>query len=197
MKKWLFLIAFVSSLKVVSHADIVKSSNEEPFSLRYSTTGISASTSTILVDLSNTTNFPHKNTGGINLVALRLAISKVAASSGTVQIGVLYRVNASTGDVQWIYSYDLSKSAAGTEIVDQLELNGFFKRLRVDGNGNFPYFIGNDSSIGSTTFQTDVPLLTPYGTYVSPSRGDIVMSFTASGVNPVNITVDLLYNSER
>lgn len=196
MKKWLSLL-FLLSFPALAKADIIKSSLEEPVLVRLSTQSIVTSTNIILVDLSSTTVYPHKNTGFLNVVGIRLDVAKVAASSGTIKLGVVYRIDQSSGDVKWFYSYDFSKSAAGTEIIDRPKEDFFFYRLKVGSDNSTPYLLTNDKTEFSTNFQNDVALLTPTGSYVNTDKGDIILSFTNSGSNAMNLTIDLLYNSER
>ena len=194
MKKYFFLLVFLF-LPCISKADIMKSSKEEPVAVHYSLSNLTASTSTIVICLSSTTVFPHKSIGAINISALRLTISKVATSSGTIKLGVVYGVNDSTGDVKFFYSYDYSNSAALTEIIDKVDFNTFLLRTKVDLNGNTPYLISNDLSTANTNFQNDLNIPRPNG-IATPGKGDIVLVFTNSGAGSTNITIDLLYNSE-
>src|SRR6185436_1218852 len=61
------------------------------------------STNSILVDLSDTVNYPHKETGELNLDSIRVDIDKIAASTCTVKIGVVNYVDTSTGSVTWVW----------------------------------------------------------------------------------------------
>lgn len=159
------------------------------------------STNTILIDLSDTTNFPHKETGQINISSIRVEFDKAAASTGTIKLGVVTYVNSSTGAVTWFYGKESLFNVSNAEPTDILNQSPNFYKLKVrpngEGtNGSTPYVLSNDTSGFVTTFQTDVVLTTPTGTMAAPGLGDIVFQ-GSSGAATVVINIEVLYHSEN
>lgn len=151
------------------------------------------STAAVVVDLSDTVNWPHKQNRELSVVSLRVEVDKLAASTCTVKVGVVNFVNASTGSVTWFHVIESTVNTSNTNIQEFSLFTPNYVRLRVDSAGNAvngltPYLLSNDKTSGSTTYQTDVPLPTPAGN-AAPGRGDIVL-FVQSGVN-ASITVGL------
>lgn len=169
---------------------------EEPVVAKYSTTGLTASTHVVVIDLSDTANYPHKFTGAINVMALRISVDKIATSSGTIKIGVVSGCSVSIGTVTYFAELTYDRSAAGTEVVGNWVYNSGFVRTKVDSNEATPYIASNDRLLASTAFQTDVVLPSIPGNS-APGKGDIVLTYTASGSGATDISVEVVYNSER
>ena len=55
-----------------------------------------------LVDLSDTDNFPHRDSGYIELNSVFFAIKKQNNSDGLIQIGVITRIDATDADVIYV-----------------------------------------------------------------------------------------------
>jgi len=163
--------------------------------------GPSVSTNTILIDLNDTTNFPHKETGELNLDYIRLGIDKLAASTGTVKLGIVNMVNVTTGSVTWMWSVEFSTNASNTNIQENTNLLPVFLKCRVnpastaDIDGSTPYILSNDKTTQSTTYQTDVALPTPVGN-AFPGVGDILLQVVnKDNVSAIIVTVDAIYHS--
>jgi len=193
MKKLVFLSFFF--MAGLAYADIMKSSKEEPVAVKYSFSGLTASTHTILIDLSNTSGFPHKNTGAINIAAINVSIDKLAASSGTLKIGVANDVNISSTNISYFFEATYDRAAAGTEIWRYANAEGYLYRLRTTSSNTTPYLLTNDT-LSTTIFQLDVNNSSPTGTPVPAGRGDVLLSFTNNGPSATDISVEVLYNSE-
>lgn len=198
MKKAFFGVLCLIAFAPVIKADILRSSKEEPVALKYHINGLTTSTSTVLIDLSDTTNFPHKYTGAINIANISVQVDKLDTSSGTIKIGVVTRVDVSSADVKYFYEASYNNTVAASflnEVTRFTNTAGFFFRTKVNSANNTPYIISNDTS-NTAIFQTDVQLPSPNGN-ILPGKGDIVLSFTNNGSGATRFVIDLLYNSEN
>ena len=158
---------------------------------------VNASTAAIVVDLSDSTNWPHKKTAAVNISAISLDVDKVSTSSGTVKLGVVTFVNASTGTVKFFFTKSFNKNVAKSQY-ETIKLESGLIRAKVDSNGLLPYILTNDADTGVTTYQTDVPLPTANGTSVAPAVGDIVLKVTnADGTNAMVAVAHVQYHTER
>ena len=63
---------------------------------------VAASTAYVLVDLSDTTNFPHANTRAIVLHDLYLTGEKASTGIYDIWVGVVTEVDATNGSVDWL-----------------------------------------------------------------------------------------------
>lgn len=162
----------------------------------YSSSSLATSTSVIVVDLSDIVNFPHKQTGEVSVIGVRSDIAKATTSSGTLKIGVVTRVSATNGDISWFWVRNFNLDASSPAINEVLSLPETFYRLKVNTGGTTPYFLTNDKTTNSTTFQTDVNLPTPVGN-TAPGVGDIVAQLTNLASGSLNFTVQLLYDTSR
>lgn len=159
------------------------------------------STAAVVVHLADTTTWPHSDTGQLNVSSIRIEIDKVAASTGTVKLGVVNFVDSSTGSVTWFYSKESTTNVSNTNVKDYLSYVPNYLRLKVNPAavpstaGTTPYLLSNDTTGGSTTYQTDVKLPSPAGN-TAPGAGDIVM-FANSGSGAITVNLEIQYHAEQ
>lgn len=201
MKK-LFITLGLIFLSSVAHADLFGSVKDKSVSVVYKlAVAANASTHTILIDVSNTSSWPHKDTRQINISDIRIGVDKTAASTCTVNIGVVNFVNASTGSVTWFYSQNSERNVSNTNVNPFTNYHETFVRAKVnpsttpDQNGSTPYILSNQTLSGSTVYQLDVNLPNPASTAAAPGVGDIVMN-VANGTVALEVYVEVIYHSQ-
>jgi hypothetical protein len=207
MKKALGFLSlmFITGL---AHADLFDYVRDKAVAVHYSNSIAAAvtSTSAVLIDLSDTVNWPHKDNGAINISSIRVGFDKAAASTATVRIGVVNFVNTSTGSVTWFYKSSNDLNVSNTD-VDQFDSygEGFLRTKIVPVNvtsagvysdGKTPYIASNEITTGSTVYQTDVVLPSLLSTGSASGQGDIVIEIT-KGVVAVNLQIEIVYFSDK
>lgn len=144
---------------------------------------IVANTGFMVIDLSDIVNWPHTETGHIDLEYIHIHINPDNAFVGTVQIGFLSNVDGTDGDFHVIAAWDARRAA---ELIDDDISFSAGGRFHCEAAYHFGAIVLND-----TTWQTDVNLIGPPGGAAAyPSgNGDVVLKIirTAGTVN-----VDLL-----
>jgi len=149
----------------------------EDFSVHIDAQDTSASQAFMLVDLSDTTNWPHTNTGHFNLTYLAVNINPSVSFNGDVYFGFLSGVDSDNGDLNIMATYHLEQAADPV----QVNMSTAFNHLE----GNIDTWFG-PKSLNNTAFQTDVNLEGPDGATSYPSgNGDFVMwiDMTAGNVD--------------
>jgi len=68
-------------------------------------------TAVMLIDLSNTTQWPHTNTGHIHLEYLDIAINPDTNYRGTIELGFLTNVDGTDGDFNGIIEFDFGQKS--------------------------------------------------------------------------------------
>lgn len=166
--------------------------------IRYRFDGITVSTSAVLIDLSNTTTWPHKYTGHVVITSLRVVVDKVANSTGTLKVGLATDVNATNGDVEWFYSLDFEDNG-GTGIIDFVNYSPGAINAYADSTGATPFMLSADVTTDSTVYQTDVGLLNATGVAAAPGTGDIILrvDFTNTQSAGTDIVIEAEYYTER
>lgn len=148
--------------------------------------GISADTGLMLVDLSNTTQWPHTNTGHVHLYYLALEIDPDTNYRGNIEIGFLTNVDATNGDFNGIFEIDMTQKS--DTLVEHYDFAGH--GFDCETTHHFGQITAN-----STLFQTDVNLLGPDGDTDHPSGdGDVCILVTRTA-GTVGITVTLGYET--
>lgn len=144
--------------------------------------GINAETAFMLVDLSDTTNWPHTNTDHIELDYVDIMLDPDVSFAGDISIGFLENVDGTDGDMNIIYEWHLEKQ--GDVIVDHLQFN--LNELSLETSHWFGPTLANN-----TNFQTDVDLEGPDNNTSYPSGdGDLVLLVTrTAGAMDLSITV--------
>lgn len=205
------LIGAILSVPFVSkaHAD-----NDTESTLRdktvvvHSTITVAANTSTATLVISLSSNaavvaggWPHYDNGGIDITGIVVEMDKVAASTMTLRFGVVTFVNTSTGSVTWFYNMNQTKNASNSSSDHYFQSENAGIRCKVipvvNGTGTTPYIVSSEKTAGSTTYQTDVNLISPIG-FTAPGRGDIVLEIINNDfTQSVNVDYTILYHSHK
>lgn len=174
----------------------------------YTFTTAITSTATVLVDLSDTTLYPHKS-GTVGKAPRQLNVSSIRASwdsdasTQSLRLGVVTYISASTGSVTWFYhSSNISNAGVGVAAKDTGVTQEYFYKLRVDPlvpvsitDGSTPFLLSNAKTSGTTVYQSDVALVAPSG-FVFPNVGDIVMEVEKDSTKTVSLVVEVGYHAE-
>jgi hypothetical protein len=191
--------AFLFATKL-SHASFLDEQQDAVW-VHYKMASVAATTATVVVDLSDTANFPHKDSGFLKIVGWHVDIDQVAAGTSTVRLGVVTSINASSGTVTWFYQKSLTLNVSGTSKLDSFVLAPGEVNTKIK-SGATPYILGSDqtdlTSTDALLFQNDIPIPSARGgvNTALPAVGDIVALVVGGGANAVIPTVDLLYLSE-
>jgi len=150
---------------------------------------ISATTGVVLVDLSDTTNFPHNNTARLCITGYQITISPDNTYVGKVLIGFLENVDATNGDFKPLLCWDMDK--ATTALINQsLVLDSPLCASSTD-------FL-TPGNVDDTTWQTDTALMSPYDATAAyttvPGNGDLVMKIVRTG-GSVSVGISIKYYS--
>lgn len=157
----------------------------------------------VLVDLSDTANFPHTETGKIRVYEIDVNIERgEAAVSGEyiVYIGVITEVDATNGSTKWFIVLHEETDAESTDDAARSHYHfewreGFDLEIASDAP---VWFVSNVGHSGDTTWQTDVDLDSPIGdTSNAPGAGDLVMYVDETGgTGSISICVTVAYLTE-
>jgi hypothetical protein len=151
---------------------------------------IAATADFILIDLSDTTNYPHTLTSYIHLENIFVIVDATADADYTVQIGWVENVDATNGDFYEIYHFGGTKKLGNSFVFD------------INHAPNAPSLIstnsvGTNTSANDTAFQTDVSLgstLAPGTTNTPSGDGDMVMRVTMNA-GTIGLTVGVGYHT--
>ena len=70
---------------------------------------VAASTGYVLVDLSDTTNYPHSETNEAHLLGLTLSAETHSVGVFDIWVGVITEVDASNGTAYWLHCFHIQK----------------------------------------------------------------------------------------
>jgi len=209
MKKLLIAAGLLASFVGVSQAElgIFRGFQDKAYELHYSSAmqAATTSTTTILIDLSDTTNYPHKETGYLSIDAIIIEVDKAAATTFTAKVGVVSAVNSATGTVTWFTGSAQTLNVSNTNANVYYNFHPYIINTRVNPvapttgantpDGATPYISTNDYTRGSTVYQTDVNLPTSLDTSAAPAAGDILLEITKASA-AATFRVKVLYHSQ-
>jgi hypothetical protein len=142
-----------------------------------------------LIDISDTTNWPHTNTSEIVIEYIIIEVDPDTNFAGEVKLGFLTNVDGTNGDFNQILDIDMRRKAdLFAETID-FGSHGFHCKAA----SHFGPITAN-----STLFQTDVNLGGPDDptTTAYPSGdGDLVMIVDGDGTNFVNVSTTIGYET--
>ena len=202
MKKYLIALIMFVGLGSFARAGIFDYGVDKQSYLKYDLSVAVTSTATVLIDLSDTTNWPHNDTGYVRIGGLRIDIDKAAASTTTVKLGVVNFINPSTGSITWFYEKSNLLNVSNTEIMPMEIFFPLSIGCKVSPNngatdGDTPFIFSNDTTSGDTTYQTDVYLPSPNGN-VYPGLGDIILYVSKPGASTsATVSVEIFYYTEK
>mgnify|MGYP001592542063 CR=1 FL=1 len=148
---------------------------------------IAAATSTILVDLSDTTNFKHGNSSGVLQVSqIRMAWSTDVVATTTLKFGVIASSSASgaLADVYWFDEVSFStynSTGSGFNGRQEKVIDYGLSVMKLNISSALPTsFFTNDKNTSDSTFATTTKLSSPVGLTSAgsgslPATGDLVM----------------------
>jgi len=147
---------------------------------------VAATTGFMLIDLSDTTNWPHTDTGHIDILFMILTTDPSATFSGDIQLGFLTNVGATDGDFNEIFELHMEKKPE-PEVVE-INYGAFGVALETD------HFFGPITA-NDTIWQTDVNLQGPDGNTSFPSgNGDLVLLVTRTA-SDISVSVTIGYKT--
>ena len=171
---------------------------EDSVAFKMTLPALTAATSTVLVDLSDTTNFKHvASTGGVEVTKLSFDWSTQVVATTTIRVGVIASTTPA-GNLADIYWFDEVSFSTGSLVAstDQsgrqnkvLDYSPSILNARV-ASGVPSYFVTNQSDTSSTKYATTTKYTSPRGSFtVNPNVGDLVMEiYDQKGTATTSVT---------
>lgn len=147
---------------------------------------IAAQTAFMLIDLSDTTNWPHTDTGKIIVEYIILQVDPDNTFAGEIKLGFLSDVDTVNGDFNQILEIDFRKQA------------GLLVEVINFGSHGFDCEVAQHFGVVSadnTLFQTDVNLLGPDGATSYPSGNDDLVMLVEQTAGQVNLSLTIGYET--
>lgn len=205
MKK-LFGFLILSFMGVgICHADLFDFTKSKEFTVLFSSqssTGFSGTTTYTLIKLSDTTNWPHKDTGAIHITSIQTEMDKAAASTSTIRIGVVNYVGASTGSITWLATRRSEQNVSNTNVLFAHDYPdfGIYAKVRPSATANVdgatPGALSTEKSSGVNYILQNTNLPNIIGGSSFPAVGDILIELN-KGATVINYSVRIKYFTEK
>lgn len=150
----------------------------------------------MLVDLSDTTTFPHNETTGLVLDFVSYSILANANSDGNLDIGVVTEVDDVDGSASFVYHRDWVGESGGGAGAQIYEGGINFAPNSIDctiDNGAGTKFLSSESVAADSALQTDVALSGVASS--APGVGDLVMRVVNDDVSNALVSITVGYHS--
>ena len=163
---------------------------------------VAADTPYVLVDLSDTTNFPHGDTTELHLLGLVLQAEKASDGVYDVWVGVVTENDATDGSATWVHRFDLQHVGNATDSTDRFfaqidytlgEANPEGVNLNVT-SGALTKFASNISQANNANWQNDENRASPVGSTTKVGVGDLVVwAEEVSGTGTLDFSLSAIY----
>jgi len=177
--------------RVTSDGEVAVTSTERERnnSIHYVNLAIAADEYSILVDLSDTTNFPHDQTGRIDISLIKIEIEKSATNViGEVLIGVITRIDGTDADIDYLTGIKFLK--AGDQLI-QGNINYAPSQLKFAAGR----YLTNQTEAAVAAVNTGASLDSAFGS-ISPGLGDIVIKQAYTSGGNYDFDIEIMYHSE-
>lgn len=158
----------------------------------YKITSVSVTTYYCLVDLSNTTTWPHDSTGRIDVSGYRVEMDR-NTFNGSVAVGVVTAISGSNCTVTYFREWLVDSSTGGIYSHHEIDTPNQTKLNQSDGILT-RYFSNNAETTTSVT--TASTLASPSGSTVTPAVGDILLRISRTSGTLSQLNFKLFYHSE-
>lgn len=161
----------------------------------YSKNNIAASAWAMLIDLSDTVNWPHEPGVGIDVSYTSLQVDKATNTLGRLQVGVVTRIDGTNGDVSVFRGIIFDKDD-GAGRIDRTE-NFAPSQIRCEVvGGQTPNLLTSNRVLNDAGINTATALDSPLGTATTiPAVGDIVVRYLHTSGGQWNAAVSMLYSA--
>lgn len=146
---------------------------------------VSASQDFMVIDLSDTTNWPHSTTGHIDIAYIIINVNPTTTFSGDIELGFLTNVDGTNGDFNPIFEIHMDKKQ---DSITQMMNFGAFE-MSLEAAHYFGPTVTND-----VAFQTDVALTGPDANTFNSGNGDLVMRIEV-GASTVAVGLTIGYRT--
>jgi len=155
----------------------------------------SGNTDFVLVDLDDTVNFPHSDSGRIDISAFNMHLAHDGGNpDGEVLVGVITRIDGVDADITWGFVVDFNLPS-NTNIRQDFNFAPSQLKFEVE-TGNVTRIISNYSSVNDAAFNTGTPMPSPRGAAtVTPAVGDVVCRIT-NGSGTMRFFLGIMYHGE-
>lgn len=154
---------------------------------------ISADTYMMLIDLDDTTNFPHDRTGSVDLTNTYFGLDRGASATGFVRIGVITRIDGTSADVSYVAGVTFQKTDARSIFRDR-KYSPSQMRCLVEG-GKLAKVATSFIETNDVNLNTGVALETHMdGLTVTPDVGDVIVKFGFSGTGTYTASASVFYH---
>jgi hypothetical protein len=160
---------------------------------------ISSTQYAILVDLSDTTNWPHNETGDIVLTGSNITVDRANNSVGVVQIGVITEIDGTEATIHYAQGVSFSQSTE-TSIVRDRALYPNTISLKVESGvatGIASNFIETTTAVNTGVSLASAGRAAGSPLTVTPAVGDVIVKFGRTSGGNFSPSASISYYSER
>lgn len=153
-----------------------QSDRDDPVFAAYSAQDVTATSYAILIDLDDRSGFPHSEIGRIDLYASFLFVDRSSTATGSVQVGVITRVDGTNADISYVQGVSFDNASDRVISRDRLFTHPL---ILGQSGGALTRVASGFKETNVTAVNTGLPLPTPIGT-ANPAVGDVIVKFLHS-----------------
>lgn len=160
----------------------------------YSAAAVAATAYVVMVDVSDTTNFPHSQTGQINVDHFSASVSFASGTAkAVVSLGIITRIDGTNADISYLISDVVGVQSAN----DSMEITHNYQPSAVVFKQSGGSLVGAVTSVvdnAVAAVNTGASLASSRGVIITPALGDVVLKLEYDNDN-FDVTAAILYHS--
>lgn len=188
------MIDYRTSFASTPDAEMYTTVTEREIGVWAGLSGSQASTGTTyhgLVDLSDTVNWPHDETGRLDFTLLRVSIDKANAARGAISLGIITRINATNADIVYIDGVGfLENDASFLQFMNNI--SPMQLKTNIDGSFNLSRVKTTTKEVNVTAVNTGITL-PPFN--FTPAVGDCIARVVTTTGGTLNYGIGICYHS--
>lgn len=183
--------------KVTSDGEVavVNAESERDVAIHFNVDAVAATDYYILVDLSDTTNFPHNETGKIHMSYIEIEVDKASNTNASVEIGIITRIDGTDADMEYPIELHFLRNGE-TRVEKKTKYSPSQLKFSISG-GTMDKTITNSIENNVAAVNTGVTLDSPRGiSTITPAVGDIIVKYDYSSGGVADFHIHCMYHGE-
>lgn len=173
---------------------VTETEREKNVYAAYGITSAAATTWALLIDRSDTENWPHEDTGRIDISYLTMQVDRNANAVGSLAVGVVTSIAASTAHVSFFAGISFSNNS---ETHVRTVENYAPSQLKLGVVSGRALYLATTATVSTSAFGTSIPLNSYRGSAtVVADPGDVVIRLNITAGSGITAGVRTLYHGE-
>lgn len=161
----------------------------------YVASSVSADVFAVMVDLSDTVNYPHNQTNGINIDHFTASINFTSGTAqARIRLGVITRIDGTSADISYLIADVVGVQTANDSFIYSHNYQPSSVKFKVSG-GALVGGVSNNVESAVSAVNTGITLPSSRGVSITPAVGDVILKLVYVA-DSYDANISILYHSD-